>query len=230
MRILDYEIGSRKIAFILIFSALGLLLSQFNFSPIVGALLEEKPYFTMFQLFGPMAGGILGPLGGIAMVVMVAATNFILTGKALSIPIVVSAATMSFAAIYFGSKRKEIAAVPIICMALFWLHPEGAAAWFYPLFWLIPLAAVFYRQNLFIRSLGATFTAHAIGSVAWAYAFNIPAATYLPLMVIVPVERLIFAIGITVSYYAVTTVLEKLSSKINLSSLNIERKYALVRA
>jgi len=230
MRILDYEIGNRKIAFILIFAAVGLLLQQYNFSPIVGAMLEEKPYFTFFQFIGPMAGGILGPLGGIAMVVTVGIANFLLTGSAISLVSLISIATMSCAALYFGAKQRYVAAIPLICMALFWMHPEGPGAWFYPLFWLIPLAAAFYRQNIFARSLGATFTAHAVGSVAWAYAFNIPAAEYLPLMAIAPVERLLFAVGITVSYYAVNTVLGMLASKVDLSCLNLEERYALMRA
>jgi len=46
----------------------------------------------------------------------------------------------------------------------------------------------------------------------------------------VAIERLAFAAGISVSYYAVNTVLGAFSSKVDFSFLNIEKKYALVRA
>jgi len=230
MKIPGFEMDNRKIAFLLIFSALSLLLYQFNFSQIVGAVIEPQPYFTYFQFIGPMAGAILGPVAGVISVLLVAASNFLLTGKALSLPVIVSAITMSIAAIYFGTKKRAVIAVPLLCMPLFWLHPEGMQAWFYALFWLIPLAASFYKGNILLRSLGATFSAHAVGSVAYLYAFNIPAIEWTALMFITPVERLLFAAGITVFYYAVNTMLCAFSSKVDFSFLNIEEKYALWRA
>jgi len=230
MGIFGLELNSRKIAFILIFAALALVLHQFNFSEIVGAVLKPQPYFTYIQFIGPIAGGILGAAGGVFAVLLVAASSFLLTGQALSLPVVVSAVTLSFAAIYFGTKRKEAAIVPLLCMAAFWLHPEGIQAWYYALFWLIPLAASFYKQNIFARSLGATFSAHSIGSVAYLYAFNIPAIEWAGLMLVTPVERLLFAGGITVFYYAVNTMLTAFSSRVDFSFLNIEKKYALWRA
>ncbi len=230
MKILGIEITLKHIAFFLIFSAVGLLLNHFNFSQIVGAIgLDAKPYFTYFQFIGPIAGGILGPIGGILSIIAVAVSNFILTGQTLGLPVVVSVITMSLAAIYFGSKRKSVTAVPLLCMVLFWLHPEGIQAWFYALFWIIPLAASFYKSNIFLRSLGATYSAHSVGSVAYLYAFNIPASDWMALMFISPVERLAFAAGITLFYYAVTTVLAAFSSKVDFSFLNIEEKYALWR-
>ncbi len=226
-----FEMDSRKVAFLLIFAAAGLLLQHFNFSEIVGTIgLEAQPYFTYFQFLGPIAGGILGPVGGVLSVVLVAAANFVLTGQVFSLPVVVSVVTMSFAAIYFATRKKSAAVIPLLCMPLFWLHPEGFQTWYYALFWLIPLAASFYKQNLFARSLGSTFTAHAIGSVAYLYAFNIPAAAWAGLIFVVPVERLVFALGIAASYYAVTTILTAFSAKIDLSFLELEEKYALIKA
>lgn len=231
MKLFGLEIGSKKLAFILLFSALSLLFYQFNFSEVVSPIgLESKKYFTYFQLIGPMAGGILGPIGGILSVILVGVANFVMTGQELSIPVVVSIITMSFAALYFGTKRRSIAFVPLLCMLLFWLHPEGALGWYYAFFWLIPVAAFFYKQNIFARSLGSTFTAHSIGAVAWLYAFGAPLGGYLPLMFVTSLERLVFAIGITVFYYAVTTALSAFSSKVDFSFLNIEKKYALWRA
>jgi len=230
MKIFGLELSSRHVAFILIFSSLGLLLHQFNFSQIVGAVgLESKPYFNYFQFLGPIAGAVLGPIAGVVSIILVAGANLLLTGEPLALPVVVSIFTLSMAAVYFGTKGRHAAAIPLICMPLFWLHPEGLQAWYYALFWLIPLAASFYRQNILLRSLGSTFSAHAVGAVAYLYAFNIPAAAWAGLMVITPLERVIFALGITLSYYVVTTALNAFSAKTDLSFLNIEEKYSLWR-
>lgn len=228
MKIFGYEIGSRQVAFFLLFSALALLLFQFNFAQILGV--EPSPSFTFFQFIGPIAGGILGPLGGVATILAVSVSNFVLTGQALELPIIVSVFTMAAAAVYFGAKSRPIALVGPVAMVLFWLHPEGSVAWIYPLFWVIPVLATFYKKNLFARSLGSTFTAHAIGSVAYLYAFNIPAEVWFALIPVVAFERLLFASGISVSFVAVTTALKYVSARIDLSFLNIEEKYSLVRA
>jgi hypothetical protein len=228
MEIFGLELNSRRIAFLLIFSAIALVLYQFNFSEIIGA--EPNKSFTLFQFFGPIAGGILGPVGGVITVLLVSISNFFLTGEAISLPIVVSFFTMAAAALYFANVRAPLAVVAGLAMVAFWLHPSGGAAWYYALYWLIPIGAVFFKNNLFIRSLGATFTAHAIGSVAYMYAFNLPAGVFIGLIPIVAFERFMFAAGIAVSYYLVTTLLTAFSSRIDLSFLNIEKKYALWRA
>jgi hypothetical protein len=228
MKIFGFELGSRQVAFFLIFSALSLLLFQFNFSEIIGA--EPSSKFTFFQFIGPIAGGILGPLGGVATVLAVSASNFMLTGQMMELPVIVSFFTMSLAAIYFGTKNKAVVLVGPVAMIAFWLHPEGSIAWLYPLYWIIPVAASFFRQNLFARSLGSTFTAHALGSVAYLYAFNIPAAVWFGLIPVVAFERILFAAGISVSFVAVTTALKYFSAKVNLSFLHIEEKYSLVKA
>lgn len=228
MRLFGVDVDNRRIAFLLIFSALALVSFQFNFSEILGV--EESTKFNFFQFIGPIAGGVMGPVGGVASILIVSATNFMLSGEMISLPVVVSFFTMAFAAMYFGTKRNFIALVPLICMALFWIHPIGDQVRFYALFWLIPLLATFVRNNIVARSLGATFTAHAIGSVAYLYAFNIPAEVWMALPPVVVFERLLFAAGIIVSHYAVNTMLHAFSSKVDFSFLNIEKKYALWRA
>lgn len=226
MKIRDIEIDNRKIAFLLIFSAMGLLMYQLNFSEIIGA---EGQQFTLFQFIGPIGAGILGPVGGALSVLAVEATNFIFTGKEFELLNLVRLLPMAFAAIYFGTKNKSSALVAAACMALFWMHPEGSAAWIYALYWIIPIGAAFYKKNLFVRSLGTTFTAHAVGSTVFLYALNLPAEVWMALIPIVAVERLLFASGISVSYYAVNSLLEAFSSKIDLGFLNIEKKYSLLK-
>ncbi len=227
MKLFGYELDERKLAFLGIFTVFALALYQFKFSTILGVPSQS---FTLFQFIGPIGAGIFSPLFGALSILLVEVLNFFISGKALEPLAVVRFFPMVFAAVYFGSRNKGTALVAIACMLLFWMHPIGQQAWFYPLYWLIPVAAAFYKQNIFVRSLGATFTAHAVGSVAFLYAFNLPFEVWAALIPIVAVERLAFASGITVSYYAMNTVLEIASTKVDLSCLRIEKKYALVRA
>jgi hypothetical protein len=237
MKIFGLEVSSRSVGFLLVFSLVGLLLYQVNYSQIIGAKPDAK--FTLFQFIGPMGAGVLGPAGGVLSVLIVSLSNLLITGKALDLTVIVSFFTMAAAAVYFGSKSRATALVAAACILLFWLNPIGRTwvpvlgisvpAGIYTLYWLIPIAAAFYRQNIIARSLGATFTAHAVGSVAYLYAFSIPAASWLGLIPVVAMERLAFASGIAVSYYVATTVLQALSARMDLSFLSLEKKYALLK-
>lgn len=229
MKLFGFEIEKRTIMFLLIFSVLGLFLYQIKFSEILGV---QSQNFTLFQFIGPIGAGIAGSAFGAVSVLIVESMNFIITGKAPELITFARFLPMVFAAIYFGQKGKSSALIAAACMAAFWFHPIGAQAWFYPLYWLIPIGASFFKQNIFARSLGATFTAHAVGSVIFLYAFAIPAPVWASLIPIVAIERLTFAGGITISFYAVTTLLDALSSKarIDLGFLNIEKKYSLIAA
>jgi len=232
MKIFGFEVDRRKVAFLLIFSVLALVLNQVKFTQILGV---ESKNFTLFQFIGPIGAGIVGTGLGIVAVLLAgfgSTVYALLNGGTPDLMVFVPFFTMVFGAIYFGTKGKSSAVVAAVCMALFWLNPIGQQAWFYPLYWLIPIVASFYKENIFVRSLGTTFTAHAIGSVIYLYAFPIPAATWAFLFTnIVWVERLTFAAGITLSYYAVNTLLDMLESKVkwNLEFLNIEKRYSVFR-
>jgi uncharacterized membrane protein YccF (DUF307 family) len=125
---------------------------------------------------------------------------------------------MLFATIYFANsfslKRKNYdVLVPLACIALFVAHPIGRSVWFFSLYWLIPVIARFaFPNNLFAKSLGASFTAHAVGGVIWIYFVGMPASMWLALIPIVAFERLVFAAGISASYIAFNVVLDKLDS------------------
>ena len=98
-------------------------------------------------------------------------------------------------------------------MVSFWAHPVGRIVWFYPLMWLIPIAAYFKRDWLYLRALGATFTAHAVGGAAWIWAFNLPASVWQSLIPVVAMERLLFAGGISAAYLVFAKVLKFLTAK-----------------
>lgn len=64
-----------------------------------------------------------------------------------------------------------------------------------------------------MKSLGATFTAHAVGGASWIWAFNLPPAIWNSLIPVVISERLLFATGIAISYVVVKHTLQYLASK-----------------
>ncbi len=213
-------LSPKQLFFILAFSLLVLVGSQLNFSPIIGA---DNQFFTMFQFFGPTAGAFLGPIVGAATVLLAELINFVFAGKAFTLINLAWLAPMLFAAAYFNGKGKRlVAAVPLLAMVLFWMHPIGRQAWFYALYWLIPILATL-KPNLISRSLGATFTAHAIGSVAFLYAVPTTPALWIGLIPIVAFERGLFSLGIAASYVVLNTVMAKL----HLPVFDVDPRYVI---
>ena len=217
---------ARKLVFILLFSGLVLVGNSINFSKLVGA---ENQFFTLFQFFGPIAGGFLGPLVGAASVLVAEIIDFVIKGKALEPINILRLAPMLFAAWYFGTKKdafKDVSvAVPILAIAAFVLHPVGAQVWWFSLYWTIPLIVKFLPDRLFLRSLGATFTAHAVGGALWVWSVPMTPAQWNALIPIVAYERLLFALGITASYIAMNTLLSKVPEKLRAPHVRIDPRY-----
>lgn len=223
----------RKVLFLLLFSVFALILYQFNFSTILG--MEKNESFTFFQFMGPIGAGIFDPFLGAFSVILVEVSNFLVKGTMLDISTAGGLFTiarffpMVFAALYFGSKTKNTVIIPLICIALFIMHPVGGQAWLYSLYWLIPVLAVFWKDNLFINSVGTTLTAHAVGSVAFLYLFSTTPSFWLALIPVVAFERFSFAVGIALSYIAMNTILDVLSHKVDLRCIHIDQRYAFLR-
>lgn len=219
----------KKILFIIIFVILGLVVSQIRLSPIIGAQGQD---FTPLEFLGPSSGMFLGSLPGAIAVFFVKLFSAIFAGSEFNIATIIRLFPMMFAAIYFGLNRmkksdKLILIIPIIAILLFIAHPEGRQAWFYSLYWLIPIIAFFKKDRLILNALGSTFTAHAVGSVAFLYAFNLSAPIWLGLIPVVFVERVSFAIGIWATYLLLNTALDKLATKARVLALAplINQKY-----
>ena len=223
----------KRILFILLFGILALIGKNINFSAVVGA---ENQYFTLFQFFGPVAGSFLGPIFGVISVLSAELLDYLIVGKSFSLINIIRLSPMLFAAWYFGAKKKKITAIiPAAAIVLFIAHPIGRHAWVYSLYWLIPIAIAFlskkYSNNLFLRSLGATFTAHSVGAVAWLYTIPMTAGQWLSLVPITAYERLMFACGITVSYVVFNAVLDKALHKFNwkIPEIQLNKLYILKR-
>ncbi len=224
-------VSKRGVVFLMLFVALTLVGMQFNFSKIIG--MEENQFFTLFQFFGPIAGGFLG-LFGIVVVLFAQLINFVLVGKEVTVVNLLRLTPMLFAAYYFSRNRQKgfsdrlNIAIPAVAMILFWSTPAGAAVWYYALFWLIPIIVKFLPDMLFLRSLGATFTAHAVGASLTALAVPMTAAQWAFLVGVTPFERLLFALGITASYVLFTNILNIADRVMDWDIdgfVNIDRRY-----
>lgn len=89
-----------------------------------------------------------------------------------------------------------VAALPLLCMLFFFLHPVGNKAFFYSFFWIFPAIMPFIKtKNLFLHSLAATFIAHAVGSIIWLSINPMTPHIWMSLIPIVCLERLFFAAG-----------------------------------
>ena len=198
----------RKILFLIIFIILGLVAFQISIDRIVGS----NQNFTLFEFLGPIGGMFLGPILGAISAFVVYGLNIIIFHKTLNFLAIVLFLPPVSAAVYFGLKQKWTAIIFPICIALFLLNPIGRQAWMYPIIWLIPFFATFGKKRLIFNSLGATFTAHAIGTIIFLYMFGLTPAIWMSLIPVVFIERGVFTLGIWISCLALNTVLDKLTN------------------
>ncbi len=96
------------------------------------------------------------------------------------------------------------ASLSIFCIALFLLHPVGRECGYYTLYWIPPLIISFLpRSPLFLQALGSTLTTHAVGSILWIYSHTTTTVFWQTLMYRVWIERLLLALILAGSAYAV---------------------------
>ena len=223
----------KRVIFLLAFFSLVLIGKNINFSAVVGA---DSQFFTLFQFFGPTAGAFLGPVFGIIAVAFSQLADFLIIGKEFTWLNVLRFLPMLLAVYYFGTKKKSWGIIiPALCIFLFIIHPVGNQVWFFSLYWLIPILGKVLPKKvpgqLFFRSFGATFTAHAVGSVLWLYTIPMEAGAWISLMPVVAYERFLFGIGIASSFVLFTTTLDYVVKKWKVPTkiVSVDRRYTLVR-
>ena len=213
----------KKIFFIVLFLGLTFLGFRINFSKIIGS---ENQYFTLYQFLFPIAGGFLGTIWGILVVIFANLFNILFLNYNLNLLSILRILPSILAVFYFSklNKYKKFEnlklIIPLIAILLFWIHPIGKKVWYYPLYWVIPIICRLpkIKNNLFAKSLGSTFTAHSIGSIIWLYTVDMKAIVFKSLILVVAYERLIFASGIFISYILVKKLFwlgEKLDILVN---------------
>lgn len=212
----------KKLFFFVLFSLLGYLSLQVPFNKLAGSNVS----FTLFDFFAPIAGAFLGPLYGIISVFGVMVTNNLIKDVPWTQGAIIRLFPTLFAVYYFAVITKKesnnlILAVPFLAIFAFLSHPNGRQVPHYTLFWLIPLIAYKFRNNLYMKSLGATFTAHSVGGATWIWAFNLKPEVWQGLIPVVISERLLFATGIAASYVVMKLTLQFLASKKILPKLDL---------
>lgn len=221
------QFTKKQIIFIILFVVLGLASFKIPIFNIIGS--NQK--FTFFDFLGPTTGLIIGSIPGALSVFFVKLVSVILNNQSFDLTTIIRFFPMMAAAIYFGTRSKKILVVPIICILLFIIHPIGRQVWYFSAFWFIPLVAFFKKDRLIFKSLGSTFTAHGIGSVAFLYAFNLKASIWIGLIPVVWMERLLFTGGIWLSYLVMNTVLDKVVKRLRIKYLSplVNPKYVWSR-
>jgi len=235
-------ISSRGIVFLAIFAILAYIALSVPVFALQGITGKS---FTLFDFFGPIAGSFIG-LGGVAAVFIAKLATAIIGGAPFGLIDIIKLTPMMFAAYYFwrsaekGFSDKLGIIVPAAAMIAFWMHPVGQSwvsidalglsvpAGVYALYWLIPIAAKFLPDKLVLRSLGATFTQHAVGSVLFLYTIPSAPALWLGLIPIVAVERGLFALGISASHVLFTNVMDAADRLWGIAKyVNVEKRYVL---
>ena len=228
---LNKLVTKKGMLFLLIFSVLVFIGDRINFSRLVGT---QNQFFTLFQFFGPVAGAFLGPVVGVLSVLIAEIASKISTHAIFNLITILRLTPMLFAAWYFGAKKDKLSFfVPIASIILFVAHPVGRQVWFFSLFWTIPIIIKLlpkkYGDKVFLRSLGATMTAHAVGGAMWNYIVPMTPSAWIALIPVVIYERLLFAGGITLSFILLNTLLDKLGSKTKSECINIDKRYILFK-
>lgn len=177
----------------------GIIIMQIPFTKIIGSNLQ----FSLFDFYGPVMGAFLGSIWGILVVAVMELINWAMHGFTITAGTMIRLLPMLFATLYFAQKSRVILLVPMVAMIGFWATPEGQKAWYYALYWLIPVVCYFvYDRSAIFRALGATFTAHAVGGVLFAWFIKLPAAVWIGLIPVVWKERGLMTIGIYLTYLA----------------------------
>jgi len=222
------QTSKKKLIFAAIFTGLGLVALQVPFTNIVGS----NSHFTLFDFFAPVAGGFLGGFIGVISVLIMQIANWLIHGVQFEAAFLIRLWPVLFAVWYFSpqAKSRYNVILPLACMALFMIHPIGRQAFIYSFYWLIPVIMFFFKdKSLLAKSLGATFTAHAVGGVLWLYVFNLPKDVWLGLIPQVALERGMFAVGIAATYIVFVNLLDAVMqwSKLDLSFVNYNRQWLL---
>jgi hypothetical protein len=179
-----------------VFFLFGLFALHIPFSLILGANVK----FTLFDFFAPTIGAFIGPIAGIATILFTQLFNIVIMHQPFEIATIIRLFPILFAVLYFSKRTRINFIIPLLCMVAFNLNPIGRSAWQYSLFWLIPAFSYFFGKNTFIKSLGATFSAHAVGGALWVWTFGLSKEIWLALIPQTMMERLLMAGGITVFY------------------------------
>lgn len=184
---------------ILLFVGLGMIASHIPLTYLLGS----GTRLTAFDAFAPAAGGLF-PLPVALLATLLIQTAAI---KTISAAAIIKLITPLVAVFYFSKRNRLQILIPILAIIAFNLHPVGRSVWYFSLFWITPVLCYFVKEKSIIaKSLGATFSAHAVGGALWVYAVPLPKAVWISLIPIVIIERLTLAVGATLFFLALVKI------------------------
>ncbi len=178
-----------------------------SFAKISFLVGSSMVWFSGINSVLPLSGAFGGALGACLLFIMRQLIHFLFF-KTFSLSFLAFCIPGFCASLYWATHHYSIrVGLPLACMGLFVVHPVGAQAFVYSLYWLIPVILYAVPQrSLFLHALGSTFVAHAVGSVIWLYTVPMTAGMWLGLMPIVIVERIFFALGMVIAYRAFSLI------------------------
>ncbi len=170
---------------------------------------SQMIWFSATNSVLPLAGAFGGVMGS-GLVFFIRQLIHFMFFKTVSLSFLAFCIPGLCASLYWSTQHYTIRLLlPIVCMGLFVIHPVGAQAFVYSLYWLIPVVLFFIPQtqkSLFLQAFGSTFIAHAVGSVIWLYTVPMTAAMWMGLMPIVLFERIAFALGMVIAHYVISFI------------------------
>lgn len=168
-----------------------------KFSFIVGS---ARAFFSLINVAGPLTIAFNGLPGGVFFLVLTSLFN----AKAVLLSGLLGSSGLPnfIAGLYLRSHNGLFKiVVPSVCMLLFWYQTWGTIAMAYALLWIIPIViSLLKTEQIYFKSLAATFVAHSIGSVIWVYGANLTAEQWFALIPVALAERIVLAILIGFVY------------------------------
>lgn len=191
-----------------------IIASFFKTSFMVGS---KFAFFSAVNCVMPLSGIFAGYTG----IFFITMTRLLFLIFCSSTMIMVNTIPSFIASIYATTNSKIMQClISVICMMLFLLHPEGSMAKLYTLYWIIPIVvSLFFNQYLYLRFLGTTFTAHAVGSVLFLYQTNMSSLYWNGLIPVVIFERLLFTAGMIITYHIFNKIFHMVEQSIDVKTL-----------
>ena len=208
--------NNKKILNLMLFTV---LIFVFSFVKVTFFAGSHKLFFSGINLAFPVLGSLLGATFSGITVLLFFLFKKITLGGAITLGLPTFFATLAFSIMTKKEKSFKLefynlllrVILPIFAIILFILNPIGRQAFIYSFYWFIPVALYVFEKinknsSIFLRSLTATFIAHAVGSLIWLYFIPTTSVYWISLISVVFIERFIFAISVTYTFKFISII------------------------
>jgi hypothetical protein len=197
---------------LLSFMLFTVLIFAFSFIKVSFFAGSHNFFFSGVNLVFPVLGSLLGTTFSGLAVLLFFLFKKITLGGAMTLGLPTMFATLAFSVMTKKNKNKSVklefydfllrVVLPLLAIILFVFNSVGKQSFLYSFYWFIPVGLYFFERinnnsSLFLKSLATTFIAHAVGSFIWLYLIPTTSVYWISLIPVVLVERIIFALGIS---------------------------------